>query len=266
MAAAEPLLAGNRVPTLPNSGMHAANTTSDSREFMVRPGTLDAAIVDWVHRGNEYRLPGRFPDHTVVIDVGAHIGAFTLAAVDRGAQHVLAVEAIAENRVLAVMNMREELATGQVELTLAAVTGPHRAAVTMGPAPYHEEQLNTGGHRIADADADAAATTPGTVPAITLDALIGRARSLLADAPTSHLWVKLDCEGSEWEILGTSATLRCVDVMVGEYHEAADESFGPQLPCNADGLTSHLASAGFSTRVTPDRVTPGLGLFWAWRE
>ena len=244
--------------------MHAASTASENREFMVRPGTLDAAIVRWVHGGNEYRLPPRLPDHTVVIDVGAHIGAFALAAVDRGAQHVLAVEATAENRVLAVMNMRAELATGQVELMLAAVAGPHRTAVTMGPAPALEEHLNTGGHRIADADADAA--TPGAVPVITLDALIVRAKALLAQEPTNHLWVKLDCEGSEWEILGTSAHLRSIDVMVGEYHEVANDSFGPKLPCTAAGLASHLESVGFVTKVMPDRHSRHLGLFWAWRE
>ncbi len=110
---------------------------------MVRPGTLDEGIVYWVHGRNEYRLPDQFPPGTVVIDVGAHIGAFSLAAVDRGAQYVIAVEALAENRVLATMNMRAELANGQVELIFAAVADPRRTAVTMGPAEHLDGQLKT---------------------------------------------------------------------------------------------------------------------------
>lgn len=244
--------------------MQVVSTTDNTRDFMVRPGTLDAAIVDWVYSGNEYRLPSSLPDHTVVIDIGAHIGVFALAAVDRGAHHVLAVEATAENRVLAVLNMRDELAAGTVELTHAAVAGPHRTAVTMGVAPYLDDDINTGGHRIADPDADA--STPGAVRAITLDSLIGKARALLVGTTSNQVWVKIDCEGSEWEILGTSTHLRQIDRLFGEYHELADDSFGAQLPCTADGLATHLTSAGFSITLHPDRVTPGLGLFWAWRD
>jgi len=235
------------------------STTGDAREFMVRPGTLDATIVDWVHGGNEYRLPQQFAPRTVIIDVGAHIGAFTLAAIDRGAQYVIAVEAMAENRVLAVMNMRDELASGQVEVIHAAVADPRRTAVTMGPAETLDGQLNTGSHRIVDA----VPTDAGAVPVVTLDALISRAGRLLAGSEPSHLWVKLDCEGSEWEILGTSAFLSEVEVIIGEFHERPGELFGLQRPCNAAGLADHLVAAGFETRLSGAGTE--MGLFWAWR-
>lgn len=240
--------------------MTATAASDENRHFMVRPGTLDDFIVDSVFVRNEYRLPARFPDRTVVIDIGAHIGAFSLAAADRGAQHVLAVEAFHENRVLAALNMRDEIAGGQVELTFAAAAGPHRAAVSMGPAPLHSGMVNTGGHRIAGFPSDRSA--PDAVRVITLDDLIRRAQAELGAA---HLWLKLDCESSEWEILGTCTLLAALDRIVGEYHEVEGDTFGPQLPCTAESLVELLGSAGFRTTVERDRTTPGMGLFWATR-
>ncbi|HQZ34049.1 MAG TPA: FkbM family methyltransferase [Ilumatobacteraceae bacterium] len=238
--------------------MNDESITSDSREFLVRPGTLDASIVEWVHGKNEYRLPQQFAPNTVVIDIGAHIGAFTLAAVDRGAQHVVAVEAMAENRVLAFMNMREEIRQGQVDLIFAAVADPSRAAVAMTPGEYLDGSLNTGSHRIAVARP----TDAGAVPVVTLETLLTKAREHFADDEPGHLCVKLDCEGSEWEILGTSESLSDFEMIVGEFHERPGEVFGPQRPCTSDGLTDHLRAAGFETALTA--TTPGLGLFWAW--
>lgn len=241
--------------------MTATAASDETRHFMVRPGTLDDFIVESVFVRNEYRLPACLPHHTVVIDIGAHIGAFALAAVDRGAQHVLAVEAVSENRVLAALNMRDEIASGQVELSFAAAAGPLRAAVSMGPAPLHSGKVNTGGHRIAGFRSDLGATD--AVRVITLDDLIRRAQGELGAA---HLWLKLDCESSEWEILGTCTLLAALDRIVGEYHEVEGQTFGPQLPCTAEGLVALLRSAGFSTTVERDLTTPGMGLFWATRD
>lgn len=240
--------------------MNSTAGTGDARHFMVRPDTFDDYIVESVYHLNEYRLPPQFPSRTVVIDIGAHIGAFSLAAVDRGAQNVLAIEPTNDNRVLAALNLRAELATGQVQLSFAAAAGPHRVAVRMGPAPMLVGKLNTGGQRVADREADPMAQ--GVVGVVTLDALIGKAKVELSG---EHLWLKLDCESSEWEILGTCTMLDALDVIVGEYHELPGDTFGPQRPCTAAGLVDHLQSAGFTTTLERDTTTPGMGLFWASR-
>ena len=241
--------------------MNSTVTAGDARQFMVRPGTFDDYIVESVYRLNEYRLPPQLPNRTVVIDIGAHIGAFSLAAVDRGAQNVLAVEPTNENRMLAAHNMRVELTTGQVQLSFAAAAGPHRVAVRMGPAPMHSGKVNSGGHRVADREADPSAQ--GIVGVVALDALIRKAEVELAG---EHLWLKLDCESSEWEILGTCTRLDAFDVIVGEYHELPGETFGPQRPCTEEGLVDHLQSAGFTMTLERDTTTPCMGLFWASRH
>lgn len=241
--------------------MNSEAAACTTRQFMVRPGTYDDYIVESVYRLNEYRLPPQLPDRTVVIDIGAHIGAFSLAAVDHGAQNVLAVEATNENRMLAALNMHAELATGQVKLSYAAAAGPHRVAVRMGPAPVNSGQVNTGGHRIADRAAEPSA--PGVVRVVALDALI---RTAQVELSAEHVWLKLDCESSEWEILGTCTRLDALDVIVGEYHELPGETFGMQRPCTAEGLLDHLQSAGFTTTLERDPTTRGMGLFWASRR
>ena len=61
-----------------------------------RDGTLDKAIFNAVVRLNEYRLPDSFAPGDIVIDVGAHIGAFAEAAkvLDDAAYREVAVHAV----------------------------------------------------------------------------------------------------------------------------------------------------------------------------
>ena len=62
-----------------------------------RDGTWDEMIWMCVARDNEYLLPSRFQADDVIIDIGAHIGSFTYAVLDRGAGLVIAVEANRDN-------------------------------------------------------------------------------------------------------------------------------------------------------------------------
>ena len=75
-------------------------------EFTLRPGTMDGWIFDEIHTRNVYRLPEKFSSRDVVIDIGAHIGIFTLAALDKGCRRVYSVEADAENHRLAARNLK----------------------------------------------------------------------------------------------------------------------------------------------------------------
>ncbi len=54
------------------------------RHWRLRPETIDRRVFRQVVVYNEYQLPSRFGPGDVVLDVGAHIGSFALAAPSAG--------------------------------------------------------------------------------------------------------------------------------------------------------------------------------------
>ena len=193
-----------------------------------------------------------------VVDVGAHIGSFSILAAMNGARRILAYEAGAENFALLVQNCA---ALPAVECRHAAVW----RSDTVEPVLEWREAANrenTGGGTVLECDSIAgepARAGPGSpVAAIALDDVIER-------AGTVDL-LKIDAEGSEYPILLTSRRLGRVGVIVGEYHELIGlrgRSPGEGLPgWNVDRLGEHLERAGF--RVTVRRRGP-LGFFRAER-
>jgi hypothetical protein len=74
------------------------------RDYLVREGTWDRLIFEEVIAGEYGNLD--FAGKTVV-DIGAHIGAFSVLAALRGARRVLAFEASAENHALLVSNCED---------------------------------------------------------------------------------------------------------------------------------------------------------------
>ncbi len=217
-----------------------------------RPRTWDEGIWQAVAGANEYGLPERFERGSTVIDVGAHIGAFTYAALHRGAALVVAVEPEAENARVWQHNLHRACKAADRSVLVTAAcwrsdrTGPQWVRMTgVGE--------NTGGSHCFDTDGI-------PVRAIGLDALIELALAL--NPGRIHL-LKLDCEGSEWPVLFTSSRLHLIDEIVGEFHpnHAASIWDGPAAIAE---LLAHLSGEEFSTEhtVTDPR---GLGLFHAWR-
>jgi FkbM family methyltransferase len=221
--------------------------------WRLRPGTLDRRIFLDVVVRNEYRLPDRFAPSDVVVDVGAHVGSFTLAALRRGAGRALACEPFVENYRLLEHNL-----------------GPQRDRVTLlGRAVWRSDRppeelalgnpldaRNTGAPRICAGGTERALS-------IGLDELIeqagGRVRLL-----------KLDCEGAEWPALLTATRLAAVTEVCGEYHLGDfTDSFGAaDLPdFSLDRLRDHLGQAGFRVELVPDARSPfPVGLFFAQRQ
>ena len=193
-----------------------------------------------------------------VVDVGAHIGSFSILAAMNGARRILAYEAGAENFALLVQNCA---ALPAVECRHAAVW---RSDTVESVLEWREaaNRENTGGGTVLECDSIAgepARAGPGSpVAAIALDDVIER-------AGTVDL-LKIDAEGSEYPILLTSRRLGRVGVIVGEYHELIGlrgRSPGEGLPgWNVDRLGEHLERAGF--RVAVRRRGP-LGFFRAER-
>ena len=257
--------------------------------FQFRLNTSDCGIFNTVALENEYQLPETLAPDDVVMDVGAHIGSFTYAALQRGSRRVYAFEAGEENCRLAAENLRLFIERGEVELTHGAVwrSDPNDDELRFTPGePFHgipglEGQVNTGGGTVMwPADGE-------PVPKLAFDALV---RRITGENGRIRL-LKLDCEGAEWPILLTSRTLHLVDEICGEFHEIGGEFLevdGEFLeagqahdPATAafcgshagrylvDDLVTLLRDAGFEVTCQrnrrPDGKMDGMGLFFARR-
>lgn len=208
--------------------------------FAFRPGTIDDTITAAIWAHGEYPLPMHFRAGDVVIDCGAHIGAFTALCLDRGAGQVLAVEAHPENYAI----LRAHFDGDDRVLPIhRAVWRSDEQGATLSLSPYGDEagKVNTG-------CADVFAQDGPRVPAVALDTLIGeRAIRLL----------KLDCEGSEFPALATSRKLAQVAEIVGEVHEygGPEDTLAPPLalpngmPWTAIALGALLTAQGFRVRL-----------------
>jgi FkbM family methyltransferase len=219
-------------------------------ELFFRPRTWDEAIWRAVAGDNEYGLPQRIPVGTTVIDIGAHIGAFSYACLDRGASLVVAIEADPENARLWQHNLHRACRAGDRSVLLTAACWRSDRPQCLRAMAVGE---NTGGCHV---QGDIGQPVRG----VGLDAVVNLACALAHTAKVDL--VKLDCEGSEWPILFTTAALKSVDELIGEYHRPPAQWDGPrELP----ELLDLLSRAGFQTASHPTD-SRGMGLFHAWRR
>jgi FkbM family methyltransferase len=199
-----------------------------------RPDTHDEIIFRDVMQG-EYGKGLVYRDARV-LDIGAHIGGFSVLAAQSGARQVHAFEAGRENYKLLSKNCNGL----PVKCHYAAVwrSDVHEDLIWQ----QSDDAQNTGGGAVARGWSD--------LSAVGLDQVI-----------TEHGpfdLVKLDCEGSEIPILLTSEKLRQIPVLVGEYHP------GQHMGKVAADLFEHLRAQGYDLTVVP--TTGGFGLFTARRR
>jgi len=175
--------------------------------FTFRPGTQDESMFQEVVIANTYNLPDAFQGDEVIIDIGANIGAFTYAALIRGAGEVHAFEPDKGNYLQAQRNLRDFL--GRAFLYHGAVWRSDRRE---GVIYYHGYDKETACGNVLDTRE----STP--VPAHSLDDVI----RTISEAGRGRIdLVKIDCEGAEFPILLTAQLLNHVDCIVGEYHNFA---------------------------------------------
>lgn len=238
-----------------------------ARDLLPFRRPYDLQILSSITNDDEYDMVETHlqPDD-VVLDIGAHIGGFSLLCHRRGSRRIFAFEPNPQTFSL-------------LERNLAPFAGVHvdaravfRSDVPGTPMPLSAvPESNTGAPTLLfggepfvathDAPSRGAAQL---VPTVALD-------EVLARFPRVRL-LKLDCEGSEFPILLTSRELARVDTIVGEYHEVDAAKLG-ELHGNAqlDGLTEwrveHLDAAlsgqGFHVRYCP--TSANLGIFHAVR-
>jgi FkbM family methyltransferase len=265
-----------------------------SEGWIFRPGTVDRMIYNGVVGHNEYQLPDRFLPSDVVIDVGAHIGSFAHAAVQRGCQRVFCFEPDRDNCRNAERHLRNYIDAGWVRLSQTA----------MWRSDANDDQLRFDGYQtfpksftgmegiVNTGNGSVLWGTGQTVAKIALDDVIDEvlaSETLAGEGPANGArrirLLKLDCEGAEWPILLTSRRLHLVDEIAGEFHELGGPylEIGEGRPAapivfqsdrvtqfSIDELARVLSEAGFTVRHRrhrrPDSALEGLGMFFAVRN
>jgi FkbM family methyltransferase len=218
-------------------------------EFTLRVGTQDPCILRENFLENPYRLPGRFPPGSVVLDVGGHIGTFAVAALFAGAARVVSVEPDPDNLDLLLKNRAAwEQACGRGGQVWEA-----RRAAVWG---------DLGGGMILCRDEDPGMTaTPRALPAEGGVLPWVPLRALLGEYPEVAL-LKLDCEGAEFPALFDTpdAAFRGVRRVAGEAH------WGYPNP-GREATERRLVSLGYTvTWGPPEGRPPGhVNLFHAER-
>jgi FkbM family methyltransferase len=254
----------------------ARHRLRDAVAAQVRPETeFERSLIDWVVRWDEYGVCGRrFAPGDVVLDVGAHIGVFSVLVHLLGSRAIHAFEPDPANherleRVVGDLDgvtvdpsavFRSDLAGASQRLVISGGTEENTGESTaiFGGRTFrvHAQEVGewpsgAGGSRVVDA--------------VSLDEVLDR-----FDRVTL---LKLDCEGSEFPILLTSRSLDRVDEIVGEYHvvsAAAARELDPQARVGTidsfrpEWLAVRLQSLGFGVHLKP--YDPTIGWFRAVRS
>ncbi len=200
---------------------------ADGEEFHVRPGTADRLIIGEVYGMEPYPVHG---NESVILDIGASIGAFTTYAANRAPEaDIHAYEA--EPHALRQLRKNRDRNDIDARIYEQVVAG------TDGTETLHINERNEGGHSLYRFRHRGTTATTSEVPAVSLDTAVNDH----CDSPVDLL--KLDVEGAEYDILyGASAdTLDRIDRIVGEFHPHPDHDI--------DELVAYLEENGFDVSV-----------------
>lgn len=195
----------------------------------------------WLH--NCYVDVEELNPQGTVLDVGANVGVFALLAATRSAR-VIAFEPSPEIAQYLASNVSKSnlLNVETVQAAISNVTG--YCSLFIGDAPTASRVL---AHSLAEGQPSVVA-----VPCFTLAEVMDS-----FDVDEIDL-LKLDCEGSEFDIIaGTDgAVLRRVRRIVAELHPDVAGR-------HEDEIVGRLQAAGFDCKLTP--VAPGFPLLHASR-
>jgi FkbM family methyltransferase len=189
----------------------------------------DEWISNKVPQENEYEVDTFSPDD-IVIDIGAHKGFFAKLCVDKGCKQIHCFEPEQKNFEALVNNSKDCKYIQPYNLAVFDKMREKEFNVVPGE--------NTGMHSFYQKGI----TTK--VRAIGLD-------DILINFPKVSL-IKVDAEGSEYEILMKSKLLFKVEKIVGEYHDDLTDKTHKEL-------FAYLESKNFTIqKVTPWNATSGI--------
>ena len=208
-----------RLGLLSTGDLHVAYRKSTADEYVIEHSFENDIFLTGVP---EYE-PGA---DDVVIDVGAHIGTFTMLVAPR-VRRVYAVEASEETyhylRVNCLMNRLDNVEA--FHLALGDATG---TALLHHARANWEHSIMTKGSKDSEA-----------VPMSTL-------RDFMGERGIQHCdFLRMNCEGAEFPILlsATRDVLRAIDLMLVLYHCDLAQNHTPEQ------LDAHLRAAGFEVNI-----------------
>jgi len=175
--------------------------TPETNELYFRPQTLDEWIYNEVYVENTYEV-GQFNEDDIVVDIGAHSGYFTKLCLDKGCKQVHCFEPEEENFQSLLENLSSYNQYQPYQLAVYKEMGTYDFCVVPGK--------NTGLHSLYERGGIST-----KVNCVSLD-------NILSNLPKVSL-LKIDTEGSEFEILMNSKLLHKVERIVGEYHNDLTE-------------------------------------------
>jgi FkbM family methyltransferase len=181
----------------------------------------------------------------IVVDIGAHVGAFALHAASLGASVVHAYEPSPVNAEHLRRNVARNTAAA-VRLVEAAV-GASEGTARLGLGRYSVGNVLL-----------------GTVAEPTQRSVVVRTTTLAGIFAAHGLaridYLKIDCEGSEGALLEAAGLelLRRVDRIALEYHDNWSS-------LDHDALAALLRAAGFEVAIEPHGRSP-FGMIHAWRR
>lgn len=230
--------------------------------FRPRSNTQDQFIINEVYENNCYRLPNSLSGITI-IDIGANIGAFVAACVERGADKVIAFEPERENfDILDEMCLRNNwYQVRRYEGAVAGQTMNRQRFLYLSAPSFHGDVKLTGGYHLSDS---------GKIPVPIFS--MGQVLEMVNRTETNEIWIKLDCEGSEHGIIKHLRDDRRITRIFGEVHTVIDSKRSRDtdkvdftLPSHED-FVSELCAMGYKVEYETNPADPCLALFWAEKE
>jgi FkbM family methyltransferase len=215
--------------------------------FKVR-SLMDAWIIKETCLDKDYEVHGTpIQDHWVVADIGAGLGDFTL----------MTAHAHPTARVFAYEPFAESFALLQHNIELNGVTNVQARPIAIGAQRGKKVLATTGAavqHTTTGSTVSGNATNQMEVESITLD-------DLLAQTGGQCDFLKMDCEGGEFEILlnASCETLSKFNHICMEYHDGF-------TPYSHVDLAQHLQDCGFAVKTAVNPVHGFLGFLYGGRN
>ena len=184
------------------------------------------------------KLMAKLPSNPLVIDVGANAGFFNVLLFSKlKTAQVFAYEPLPSNIQLFQKTIKRNTAMKNIELIQAAVTGSPKDSIEL----YTEDTQDNTVVSSVFAGFNKLNQKKISVPAQSLATIIEKNDLEKVDL------LKLDCEGSEYDIIyNTDASvLKKVNMMVIEVHQIDEEKN------NLNSLDEYLRLLGYQTRSMP---------------
>lgn len=206
----------------------------------LRSGTDDLLMWQEVVEQNEYGVAPEDVAGRTVLDVGAGVGAFAVKALEHGARMVVCVEPNHDTCCTLRRALQAEMTSGSV----IAVEAGAWSCAGVGTLRLHHRGIRSGDTMVF--------SPPGEDAEVRT---VDFAGLLLAFQPEA---VKVDCEGSEYEILKQAGLPDCVRVAWVEFHDTGIE------PWHSKSLGIMRRFSGWSSEVLKE-LPSGHRLVKFWR-